>query len=77
MLIGIRTLTLIYTGPFPDTNIIAHFAADTIAYDKPTTPPELNITRKKIIYTTNTLHPPPKQQHWYLRTNEPTYSHNK
>ena len=27
-----------YEGPFPDTHVIAHFAADTITYDKPNTP---------------------------------------
>jgi hypothetical protein len=37
-----------YTGPFLDTHIIAHFAADTIIYEEPTIPPELNITRKEL-----------------------------
>ena len=37
-----------YTGPFLDTYIIFHFAADTIIYEKPTIPPELNITRKEV-----------------------------
>jgi hypothetical protein len=37
-----------YIGPFPDTHIIAHFAADTITYEEPTIPPELNITRKEL-----------------------------
>ena len=37
-----------YTGPFPDTHIITHFAADTIIYEEPTIPPELNTTRKEL-----------------------------
>ena len=37
-----------YTGPFPDTHIIAHFAADTITYEEPTIPPQLNIMRKEL-----------------------------
>ena len=37
-----------YTGPFVDTHIIAHFAADTIIYEEPTIPPELNNTRKEL-----------------------------
>jgi hypothetical protein len=36
-----------HTSPFPDTHVIAHFAADTITCEEPTIPPELNITRKK------------------------------
>ena len=36
-----------HTGPFPDTHVIAHFAADTITYEEPTIPPELNIPRKE------------------------------
>src|ERR1700738_2071927 len=36
-----------HTGPFPDTHVIAHFTADTITYEEPTIPPELNITRKE------------------------------
>ena len=27
-----------YTGPFPDTHVIIHFAADTITYEEPTIP---------------------------------------
>ena len=37
-----------YFGPFPDTHVIAQFAADTITYEKPTVPPELNIPRKEL-----------------------------
>ena len=37
-----------HTGPFPDTHIIAHFAANTITYEEPTIPPELNVTRKEL-----------------------------
>ena len=37
-----------YTGPFVDTHIIAHFAANTIIYEELTIPPELNITRKEV-----------------------------
>lgn len=29
-----------YTGPFPDTHVITHFAADTITYEEPTLSPE-------------------------------------
>ena len=36
-----------HIGPFLDTHVIAHFAADTITYEEPTIPPELNITRKE------------------------------
>ena len=36
-----------YTGPVFDSHIIAHFAADTITYEEPTIPPELNTTRKE------------------------------
>ena len=36
-----------YIGPFQDTHVIAHFAADTITYEEPTIPPELNIKRKE------------------------------
>src|SRR5665213_608406 len=36
-----------HIGPFPDTHVIAHFAADTIMYEEPTIPPELNTTRKE------------------------------
>jgi hypothetical protein len=36
-----------HIGPFLDTHVIAHFAADTIAYEEPTIPPEFNITRKE------------------------------
>jgi hypothetical protein len=36
-----------YIGPFQDTQVIAHFAVDTITYEEPTIPPELNITRKE------------------------------
>jgi hypothetical protein len=36
-----------HTCPFPDTHVIAHFAADTITYEELTIPPELNITRKE------------------------------
>jgi len=34
-----------HSGPFPDTHIIAHFAADTITYDEPTKYQDLNKTR--------------------------------
>ena len=27
-----------YTGPFPDTHVISHFAADIITYEEPTIP---------------------------------------
>jgi hypothetical protein len=37
-----------YTGPFLDTHIITHFATDTIIYEEPTIPPELNTTRKEL-----------------------------
>jgi hypothetical protein len=37
----------LHIGPFRDTHVIAHFGADTIAYEEPTIPPELNITRKE------------------------------
>ena len=37
-----------YTGPFPDTHIIAHFAANTVIYEEPTIPPELNTIRKEV-----------------------------
>jgi hypothetical protein len=36
-----------HSNPYPDTHIIAHFAADTITYEEPTIPPELNIPRKE------------------------------
>ena len=36
-----------YIGPFQDTHVIAHFAANTITYEEPTIPPELNIKRKE------------------------------
>ena len=36
-----------HAGPFLDTHVIAHFAADTLTYDEPTIPPELNITKKE------------------------------
>ena len=36
-----------YTGPFPDTQIITH-TVDTIIYEEPTIPPELNTTRKEL-----------------------------
>ena len=36
-----------YSNSFPDTHIIAHFAADTITYEEPTIPPELNMPRKE------------------------------
>ena len=31
-----------YIGPFLDTHVIAHIPADTITYEKPTIPLELN-----------------------------------
>ena len=31
-----------YTGPFPDTHVLAHFAADTITYNVPTQPQNHN-----------------------------------
>jgi hypothetical protein len=34
-----------HTGPFRDTHIIDHFAADTIIYDEPITPLDINIPR--------------------------------
>ena len=34
--------------PFPNTHIIAHFAADTITYEEPTIPPELSTPRKEL-----------------------------
>jgi ribonuclease HI len=37
-----------YIGPFLDTHIIAHFAANTIIYEEPIIPPKLNITRKEV-----------------------------
>ena len=37
-----------HTGLFPVTHIIAHFAANTITYEEPTIPPELNVTRKEL-----------------------------
>ena len=40
-----------HTCPFLDTHVIAHFAADTITYEEPTIPLELNITRKKLSTT--------------------------
>jgi hypothetical protein len=36
-----------YNGPFPDTHVITHFAADTITYEEPTIPLEPNKTRTK------------------------------
>ena len=32
-----------HKGPFPDSHVITHFKADTITYDEPTIPPELQI----------------------------------
>ena len=32
-----------HVGPFPDSHVITHFKADTITYDEPTIPPELQI----------------------------------
>ena len=37
-----------HSGPFPYTHIIVHFAADTVTYEEPTIPPELNISRKEL-----------------------------
>jgi hypothetical protein len=37
-----------YSSPFPDTHIIAHFAADIITYEEPTIPPEFNLPRKEL-----------------------------
>ena len=34
-----------HTGPFPDTHVLAHFTADTITYDEPTTPQITNKPR--------------------------------
>ena len=36
-----------HQGPFQDTHVIAHFAADTIIYEEPTIPSELNLTRRE------------------------------
>ena len=36
-----------HQGPFPDTRVIAHFVADTITYEEPTIPPELNLPRNE------------------------------
>ena len=66
-----------YIGPFPDTHVIVHFAADTITYEEPTIPPELNSIKNITKYSTNILHPPPKQQHWYIRANEATHIYNR
>jgi hypothetical protein len=35
-----------HSGPFPNTHIIAHFAANIITYEEPTIPPQLNTPRK-------------------------------
>ena len=32
-----------HEGPFPDSHVITHFNADTVTYDEPTIPPELQI----------------------------------
>src|ERR1700737_3068407 len=37
-----------HSSPFSDTHIITHFAADTITYEEPTIPPELNIPREEL-----------------------------
>ena len=34
-----------HTGPFPDTHVLAYFHADTITYDEPTTPKNINNPR--------------------------------
>jgi hypothetical protein len=34
-----------HTGPFPDTHVLAHFTADTIIYDEPTIPQNINKPR--------------------------------
>ena len=34
-----------HTGPFPDTHVLAHFTTDTITYDEPTTPQNINKPR--------------------------------
>jgi hypothetical protein len=35
-----------HTGPFLDTHVIAHFAADTITYEEPTIPPSSILQEK-------------------------------
>ena len=37
-----------YIGPFPDTHIIAHFAANTVTYVELTIPLDLNTKRKEL-----------------------------
>lgn len=54
-----------YTGPFLDTHVIVHFAADTITYEEPTKPPELNKRQTKPLAIHILMYFPPKQQHWY------------
>ena len=34
--------------------------------------PRAQYHQKRTLHITNPLHPPPKQQHWQLRTNEIT-----